>query len=134
MERNLASILALAGTAAISVTLAALAPSDAYADDISIDNATFTSSRSRAEIRAELLGQPAAWKMNAGELALQYNHLPPVRSVATREQVKAEYKASREYVNRLLGEDSGSSYFARSALARGGHAGTSTTTMGGPSR
>jgi len=134
MERNLASILALAGTATISVTLAALAPADAYADDISIDNTPFSSSRSRAEIRAELLGQPAAWKMNADELAMQRNHLAPVRSVSTREQVKAEYKASRDDVNRLLGEDSGSSYFARSALARGGHAGTSATTMSGPSR
>lgn len=33
MDRNLASILALAGTAAISVTLAAIAPGDAYGDD-----------------------------------------------------------------------------------------------------
>lgn len=32
MDRNLASILALAGTAAISVTLAAIAPNDAYAN------------------------------------------------------------------------------------------------------
>ena len=37
MDRNLASILALAGTAAISVTLAAMAPGDAYADDIPVD-------------------------------------------------------------------------------------------------
>jgi len=38
MERNLASILALASTAAITVTLAAVAPADAYADDISVDS------------------------------------------------------------------------------------------------
>lgn len=31
MERNVASVLALAGTAAITVTLAAVAPGDAYA-------------------------------------------------------------------------------------------------------
>jgi len=38
MERNLAAILALAGTAAISVTLAAMAPGDAYADDNCVDS------------------------------------------------------------------------------------------------
>jgi len=115
MERNLASVLALASTAAITVTLAAVAPSDAHADDISIDNTVFTSSRSRAEIRSELLNRDAATKMNAGELALQHNYQPPVRSVVTRDQVRAEYKASRESVRRMLAEDSGSSYFASAA-------------------
>lgn len=133
MERNLAAILALAGTAAVSITLAAIAPGDAYADDISVDSTTFTSTRTRAEIRTELLSQPAMLKMNAGELAMQYNHVPPVMSVATREQVRAEYKASRDYVHGLLAEDSGSSYFAR-AQATGGSAAAATTTLGGPSR
>lgn len=36
MDRNLASILALAGTAAITVTLAAVSPADAYAGDMSM--------------------------------------------------------------------------------------------------
>lgn len=132
MDRNFESILALAGTAAITVTLAALAPGDAYADDISIDNTPFTSSRTRADIRAELLGQPAAWKTSASELARQYNHTLPMKSVSTRDQVRAEYKASREEVSRLLGEDSGSSWFARSAATRPGPVGT--TAMGGPPR
>ena len=133
MDRNLASILALAGTAAMTVTLVAMAPGDAHADDISIDNTPFAGSRTRAEVRTELLGGPAAWKVEAGELAMQFNHQPPIRSVLTREQVRAEYKASREYASRLFGEDSGSAYFARST-AGGGNAGMPTTTMGGPSR
>ena len=132
MERNLASILALAGTAAVSFTLAAIAPADAYADDISVDTAKFSSTKSRAEIRTELLSQPAMLKMNAGELAFQYNHLPPVASMATREQVRAEYKASREVVHGLLAEDSGSSYFMKERVA--GNAAGATTTLGGPSR
>lgn len=37
MERNLASILILAGTAAISVTLAAMAPGDAHAGETCVD-------------------------------------------------------------------------------------------------
>ena len=51
MERNIASILALAGTAAISVTLAAMAPGDAYADEIAIDGAAFASGRASAPIQ-----------------------------------------------------------------------------------
>lgn len=43
MDRNLASILALAGTAAISVTLAAIAPGDAYANDSVDSNKTQSS-------------------------------------------------------------------------------------------
>lgn len=62
MERNLASILALASTAAITVTLAAVAPADAYADDISVD-------RTRA----------------------QYNHLPPTRVGPSIEDLKRLY-------------------------------------------
>lgn len=132
MEPNLASILALAGTAAVTVTLAAVAPSDAHADDIAVDTTPFTSSRTRAEIRAELLSQPAVIKMNADELALQSNHLPPIRSVATRDQVRADYKTSRDYVHELGAEDSGSSYFAKAA-APGGRR-SFATTLGGPSR
>lgn len=130
MERNLASILALAGTAAVTFTLAAMAPGDAYADDISVDTAQFSSSRTRADIRAELLSQPAILQMSANELALQSNYLPPIRSVATREQVRSEYKASRHDVAELLGEDSGSSYL-KFAQARQGNA---AATMGGPLR
>jgi len=130
MERNLASILALASTAAVSVTLAAIAPGDAYADDISLDTQQFISSKTRADIRAELLSQPASVKMNASELAMQDNYLPPIKSVATREQVRAEYKASRDEVNRLLGEDSGSSYLAQAQALRGNAA----ASMGGPPR
>jgi hypothetical protein len=61
MDRNLASILALAGTAAVSVTLAAIAPGDAYADD--------------AVARTQT----------------QYNHLPPARSAASIEDLKRLY-------------------------------------------
>ena len=66
MDRNLASILALAGTAAISVTLAAIAPGDAYADDISVDGTPIT-------------------------LATTYNHLSPATSSALIEDLKRHY-------------------------------------------
>jgi hypothetical protein len=65
MDRDLASILALAGTAAVTVTLAAIAPGDAYAD-MSVDSAPFTNSTTR------------------------YNHLPPTEN-ASVEDLKSLY-------------------------------------------
>jgi hypothetical protein len=61
MDRNLASILALASTAAVSVTLAAIAPGDAYADD------------------------------SAGGIQAKYNQLPATRSDASIEDLKRLY-------------------------------------------
>jgi hypothetical protein len=65
MDRNVASILALAGTAAISVTLAAIAPGDAYADDIAVgqDNhfppQALAGSSEGLDLRAGLFGTVA---------------------------------------------------------------------------
>ena len=74
MERNLAAILALASTAAITVTLAAVAPADAYADGISVDG-------TRA----------------------QYNPFAPTRSGASIEDLKRLYlECDRVSVARLL--------------------------------
>jgi hypothetical protein len=115
MDRNLVSVLALAGTAAMAVTLAVTAPGSAYADDITVDTTSFTSYKGRAEVRAELLSQPAAFKANAGEWARQHNQQPVATSTSTREQAKAEYKASRDYVNALNREDSGSAWFMTAA-------------------
>lgn len=74
MERKLASILALASTAAITVTLAAVAPADAYADGIAVD------------------GTPA-----------HYNPFPPTRNGASIEELKRLYlECDRVSVARLL--------------------------------
>jgi len=115
MDRNIVSVLALAGTAAMAVTLAATAPGSAYADDITVDTTPFTTNKARAEVRSELLSQAAAIKANAGEWAMQHNQLPVTASTSTREQAKAEYKASRDYVEALTGEDSGSALFMTAA-------------------
>lgn len=129
MDRNLASSLALASTAILAVVLAAAAPGDALADDITIDNTPFASTRSRTEVQSELFSQAAQVKASAGEWALQSNHVPALKSASTKEQVRAEYKASREYVSALLAEDSGSAYFMKAPRGANG-----TATMGGPSR
>jgi hypothetical protein len=57
MNRNLVSALTIAATAAAAVALAALASEKAYADDITFDQTPFASTRTRAEVKTELLRQ-----------------------------------------------------------------------------
>jgi hypothetical protein len=112
MNRNLASTLALTTTAAAAIALAALASSNAYADDITIDNTPFVSTRTRAEVQAEVMGQAEALRMANSEWSTQSNQASLPHSDFTRAQAKAEYIAARREVNALNAEDSGSSYFA----------------------
>jgi hypothetical protein len=112
MNRNFASTLALTTTAAAAFALAALASGNAYADDITIDNTPFVSSRTRAEVQAEVMGQGEVLRMANSEWSTQSNHASLPHSDFSREQAKAEYIASRREVNALNAEDSGSSYFA----------------------
>jgi hypothetical protein len=113
MNRNLASTLALTTTAAAAFVLAALASSNAYADDITIDKTPFVSSRTPAEVRAEVMGQAEALRMANSEWPTQSDHASIPPSDFTSAQAKAEYIASRAEVNARNGEDSGSSYFAK---------------------
>lgn len=111
MNRNFASILAFAATTAVA-GLAAVASSAVYAETPTIDDTPFVSTRTRAEVRAEVLRQPESVTAAASEWTLQHNHAPQVASMLTREQVRAQYLAAREEVHALTSEDSGSSYFA----------------------
>jgi hypothetical protein len=95
---------------ALAIVAASFAAGNAFADDITIDTTPFTSTKSRAEVQAELAkphgpgGSP--WSM-------RYNPLAGFKSTLTRAQVQAEYIASRDEVAALNGEDSGSAYLAR---------------------
>ena len=117
MNRILASTLAITSTAAAALCVAAIASGNAYADDITVDNTPFVSSRTRAEVQAEVMGQSELLRTASGEWATQLTQAPQPQSAYTRAQAKAEYIASRSEVNALTAEDSGSSYFAR--LPRG---------------
>ena len=131
MKRNLASALAMGTVIAAAVAAAAtMASSSAFADDITIDNTPFVSSRSRAEVQAELMSRSDLARAGASEWALQRNQLPAVASSYTKEQARSEYKSARQYVNALTGEDSGSAYFAGTAARRV----NASATMGGPAR
>jgi hypothetical protein len=110
MNRNLASTLTIAATAAAALALAAMACNNAYADDITVDNTPFVSSKTRAEVQAEVTGQDMS--IASGEWAAQMNEPRQTISDLTRAQVTAEYLAARREVSALNGEDSGSFYFA----------------------
>ena len=112
MSRNIASTLTITTTAAAALAFAAIASGNAYADDITVDNTPFVSSRTRAEVQAEVMGQSQSLSIASSEWSTQMNGAPQPMSDLTRAQVKAEYLAARHEVNALNAEDSGSSYFA----------------------
>jgi hypothetical protein len=95
-------------TFAAALVLLASAGS-ALADDISIDNTRFVSSKSRAEVQAELQQFQRA---GVDPWAQDYNPLQSFASGKSRAQVTAEYVASRDEVAALTGEDSGATRLA----------------------
>lgn len=110
MNRKIASTLTVTTTAAAILAVAAIASGNAYADDITIDTTPFVSTKTRAEVRAEVLGR--SMTTESSEWAMQLNHVPQLDSGYTREQATAEYIAARDEVMARNAEDSGSSYFA----------------------
>jgi hypothetical protein len=139
MNRNLVSALTIAATAAAAVALAALASEKAYADDITFDQTPFASTRTRAEVKTELLRQGELLRTGSAEWSLQRNEVPRIKSSFTAEQARSGYKFSRDEVRALTGEDSGSAYFKRAAVqnanaaTRGGQ-NANATEMGGPAQ
>jgi hypothetical protein len=111
MNRNLASTLTIVSTAAAAFALAAMASGNAYADDITVDNTPFVSTRTRAEVQAEVMGRAEQLRMANSEWSTQ-QHQRSESSGLTRAQVTAAYIASRLEANALNSEDSGSAYLA----------------------
>ena len=101
MIRKLSLALAVAACAFIG---------NAYADDISNDPFPFVSTRTRAEVKAELAEFRAS---GVNPWADDYDQLAQARSEKTRAEVTAEYMQERDRVAAFNGEDSGSVYLAR---------------------
>jgi hypothetical protein len=97
MTRN----IALAALFAVAIS------GNALADDITIETTPFVSSRTRAEVQAELAQFK---KAGTSPWSIQYNPLASFKSTMSSEEVVAEYLASRKEVAAFNGEDSGSSY------------------------
>lgn len=112
MNRKLATALVLAAAAAAGNAFA----DNAFAGDITIDNSHFVSSLTRAQVQA----QPQQDGGNAA--SLQYNPLATFKGEKSRDQVTAEYIASRTQVAAFNGEDSGSAYLAQTRVRNVGTA------------
>jgi hypothetical protein len=93
-----------------SLVLAAGFAGSAFAESPTVVNDNFTSSRTRAEVQADLAAYRQA---GVNPWSTSYNPLRSFKSVATRDAVVGEYLASRAEVRALTGEDSGSQYLAQ---------------------
>lgn len=93
--------------------LAALCAGQTMAESPTPDPTTAHSARSRAEVQAELSqfrAQPNPW-------STAYDPLARFQSQLTRQQVRAAAIASRDGIQALTGEDSGSFALGRSQAA-----------------
>ena len=115
-------------TRIISALVLAAAAGTAMAETPTVVKETFVSTKSRAEVQADLA---AYKKAGVNPWSIQYNPLRGFQSQLTREQVTAEYVAARDTVAALTSEDSGSAYLTQVAARRvdGG-----TTLAGQPAR
>lgn len=105
------AITALVAVAIISLSGAAFA-GQGLAGDITVETEPFVSTKSRAEVRAELDGFK---KSGVNPWAMTYNPLASFVSSKTRAQVVADFLANRDAVAALNGEDSGSRYLSEGA-------------------
>lgn len=112
MNRKLASTLTITTTAAAVFAVAAIASGNAYAEGPIIEDTPFVSTRTRAEVQAEVLGQSDLLSNASSEWAMQLNQPARPNSAYTSEAAQADYIAARDEVNALNSEDSGSFYFS----------------------
>lgn len=91
--------------------VAAAAAGSAFAETPTVVNDDFVSTRTRAQVQAELLAYRQA---GVNPWSIRYNPLDHFRSNARRADVTAAYVAEREAVAAIGSEDSGAAYFAQS--------------------
>jgi hypothetical protein len=95
-------VLATAATSAFAGTT--------YLGDIAVESTPFVSTRTQAEVQAELAQYKQA---GVNPWSTSYNPLKYFRSAKTRAEVEQEYIASRDEVRGMTAEDSGSAYLAQ---------------------
>ncbi|MDB5859856.1 MAG: hypothetical protein JWQ76_3545 [Ramlibacter sp.] len=91
----------------IIIAICLAAAGSAFADDITIESTPFVSTRTRAEVVAEM---QQARHEGMNPWADTYDQLQAFRSTLTRDEVIAEFLLSRDESQAFNGEDSGSSY------------------------
>jgi hypothetical protein len=126
MNSHIAYALGLASSAiaAGAVVSIAATPTDAIADDITMDT--------QPAVSSSQVGGTFSWKgkptERQDEWSLQQNQVAPQKTGYSRAQAQAEFKSSRNLVSTLNAEDSGSDNFKRP-----GELGA-TRVMGAPAR
>ena len=98
----LASGLAAAAVATTTTNVA-------FAEEI--ESIAFVSTKTRGEVIAEMQASNAS---GVNPTSDTYNQLTSFMGTKTRGEVQAEFMSSRQEVQALLGEDSGSTYLAAS--------------------
>jgi hypothetical protein len=98
-----------------SAVLIAAAAASAFAETPTVVKEPFVSTRSRAEVQAELFAYKQA---GVNPWATSYNQLAGFKSSTSREQVVAQYLAARDEVAAINSEDSGSAYLAQTFAQR----------------
>jgi hypothetical protein len=96
-------------TRTLIAAIALVAASSAFAETPLADTTPFTSTRSRAEVQAELQQYKTA---GVNPWAQSYNPLRSFHGAKSRAQVTAEYLQSRDETAALTSEDSGSAYLS----------------------
>lgn len=117
IAHSLAYSVAYGTTVAAAALAATFIASTAHAEGpIAMESSTpFVSTRSRAEVRAEL-GKAGEQRSATSEWALNQQTFQPTAGGPTRAQIAAEYISSRDEVHARTGEDGGSAYFASQSV------------------
>lgn len=95
-----------------AVLVAGFAGSALAESPLAVPQAPFVSTKTRADVRADLVAYQRA---GVNPWSTSYNPLRSFRSTTTREAVMAEYVASRDQVEAMTGEDSGSQWLRTAA-------------------
>jgi hypothetical protein len=103
--------------ATIALATLSLVAFSAHADDAD-PSGQFANTVAAKATRAEVQAQLADYRSSGvNPWSTSYNPLKSFQSVATREQVRADYVAHRNAVAAMTREDSGSSYLAAARRA-----------------
>ena len=115
MTRRTFSVIAFSSSVAAATLAATVMAGNAMAETPTVDNTPFVSTKTRAEVQAELFSHRDQLSSNASEWILQQNETQNA-SGYTRQQARAEYIVSREQVRVMNSEGGGSGSLAQTSV------------------
>jgi len=113
MNQRLASTFGFGGTVLAATLAAACISGTAHAEYPSVDILNFVGTRTLADVRGEVTGDPALVSTASNEWTTQRSQSQPPRTGLTRAEVRDEYIDARDEVRAMTAEDSGSSWLAQ---------------------